>query len=67
GILLVVEIDGDTVHHETPVEAHNRTTMLAHEGVQIERVRASECETQELADICARKILQIVGKLKSSR
>ena len=67
GIAMVVEVDGDTVHQETPAEAHARTTMLAHEGVHIERVKASECETQELANVCAKKILQVIEKLKVSR
>ena len=47
GIVLVVEVDGDTVHHETPAEAHARATMLAHEGARVETVRAVECETSE--------------------
>jgi hypothetical protein len=33
GVMMVVEVDGDTVHQETPAEAHDRTTMLLHEGV----------------------------------
>lgn len=64
GIILVVEVDGDTVHHETPAEAHNRTTMLAHEGARIERVRAEECETPEKARGCAQKLLAALQKLK---
>lgn len=67
GVIMVVEVDGDTVHHETPAEAHARTTMLAHEGVNIERVKASECSTQELANTCAKRILQIIEKLKAAR
>jgi hypothetical protein len=67
GIAMVVEVDGDTVHNETPAEAHARTTMLAHEGVHIERVKASECETQELANACAKKIMQVIEKRKASR
>jgi hypothetical protein len=67
GIMMIVEVDGDTVHHETPAEAHSRTTMLVHEGVHIERVQASECGTQETANTGARKILQILAKLKSAR
>lgn len=67
GVVLVVEVDGDTVHHETPAEAHDRTTMLAHEGVHIERIRASECQTQDQALACAKKILQVLDKIKSSR
>lgn len=67
GVIMVVEVDGDTVHHETPAEAHARTTMLAHEGVHVERVRASECSTQEAASTCAKRILQIIEKLKAAR
>lgn len=67
GVVLVVEVDGDTVHNETPAEAHDRTTMLAHEGVHIERIRASECQTQEQAVSCAKRMLQVIDKIKSSR
>ncbi len=67
GVVVIVEIDGDTVHNETPAEAHDRTTMLAHEGVHIERVRASECRTYEQALVYANKILQVLDKIKSSR
>ncbi len=67
GLVMVVEVDGDTVHHETPAEAHDRTTMLAHEGVHIERIRASECQTEEQARACAKKILEVIDKIKSSR
>lgn len=67
GIIMIVEVDGDTVHRETPAEAHARTTMLVHEGAHIERVRASECENQELAMACAKKLIQIIDKLKAVR
>lgn len=66
GLILVVEVDGDTVHHETPVEAHARTPMLAHEGAHIERVRAAGCETPEKAKLCAQKVLTALSKLKAS-
>ncbi len=67
GIMLVVEVDGDTVHHETPAEAHGRTTMLVHEGVYVERVTASECGSRLKADECARKILAVLEKYRASR
>ena len=67
GIVMVIEVDGDTVHQETPEEAHNRTTMLVHEGAHVERIKASECGTTEKADISAKKLLQIITKLKLSR
>jgi len=67
GVVLVVEVDGDTVHNETPAEAHDRTTMLRHEGVEIERIRASECQTPDQAVACAKRMLQVIDKINSSR
>jgi hypothetical protein len=67
GIIMIVEVDGDTVHHETPLEAHNRTTMLVHEGAHLERVNASECASPEAAAKCTQKLLQVFTKLKSLR
>lgn len=67
GIMMAVEVDGDTVHQETPAEAHARTTMLAHEGVFIERVKASECENIELARKCASKLIQALMRHKASK
>ncbi len=67
GVVLQVEVDGDTVHSETPVEAHNRTTLLSHEGVLVERVRASECADFEKAELCAQRLLQILEKHKKNR
>lgn len=67
GIVMIVEVDGDTVHQETPAEAHTRTMMLMHEGAYVERVKASECETAELATACAKRLLQVISKLKAAR
>lgn len=67
GILMVIEVDGDTVHQETPAEAHNRTTMLVHEGAHVERIKASDCDTPEKADISAKRMLQVISRLKTSR
>jgi hypothetical protein len=67
GITLVVEVDGNTIHHETPAEAHSRTTMLQHEGVQVERIFASECSTPEKAKQAVQKILLAIQKRKISQ
>jgi hypothetical protein len=67
GAVMVVEVDGDTFHRETPSEAHNRTTMLMHEGAHVERVNASQCDTPEKAAAYAKRLLQIIGKLKEAR
>lgn len=67
GISLVVEVDGDTVHRESPREAHDRLTMLTLEGVHVERINANECDTPELAKGCAAKVLRVIEKLKANK
>jgi hypothetical protein len=67
GVVMIVEVDGDTVHKETPLEAHNRTTMLVHEGAHVERVNANECASLEMATDCAKRLLGILQKLKATR
>lgn len=67
GMILVVEVDGDTVHQETPAEAHARTTMLQHEGVYVERISASECSSPEKAKQAAEKIMAALNKRKAAR
>ena len=64
---MVIEVDGDTVHTETPAEAHLRTSMLAHEGVHVERVSAHECDSLELARECAKRLLDALDRLRRSK
>lgn len=65
GLVMVVEVDGDTVHQETPAEAHARTTMLLHEGVHFERVKASECDSSLKAKATAERLLVVLTKLQN--
>lgn len=67
GITMVVEVDGDTVHQETPAEAHARTTMLQHEGVHVERIAASECASPDLARRAVQSLLSAISKRKAAR
>lgn len=67
GRLMIVEVDGDTVHLETPAEAHDRTTMLVHEGAHLERIKASQCDTPEKAAQKAKALVQLFDKLRASR
>jgi len=67
GITLVVEVDGDTVHRESPREAHERLTMLTHEGVNVERVSATDCDSPERARACAQRILQVIAKMRENK
>ena len=67
GMIAVVEVDGDTVHQESPAEAHARTTMLVHEGAHVERVLASECDSAERAADCARRVMASLERVRASR
>ncbi|GAB4454120.1 MAG: hypothetical protein OHK0029_08320 [Armatimonadaceae bacterium] len=67
GVMLLVEVDGDTVHTESPAEAHARTTMLLHEGAYVERVKASECGTLDEATRTAHRLIEVIRKYRSNR
>jgi len=67
GIVLCVEVDGDTVHKESPAEANARTRILSNEGVIIERYSAKRCETFERAEELANEILTLIEKHKRNR
>ncbi len=62
GIVMVVEVDGDTYHQELPAVAHARLAPLDHEGAKIERVRAEECSTADVAKGCAQRLLKLLEK-----
>ena len=67
GVIMVVEIDGATVHRESPAEAHARTQGLLHDGVRVERVTAAECATKQDADRCASKLIAALEGYRSLR
>ena len=64
GFIMVVEIDGATVHRESPAEAHARTQGLLHDGVRVERVTAAECATRQDADRCATKLIVLAVRAR---
>jgi len=66
-VLMIVEVDGSTVHRETPVEADQRVSMFKDEGAFIQRISASECATEEKARRAADSLIQTLEKLKRQR
>lgn len=62
GRVMVVEVDGDTYHRETPVEAHRRLQPMDQEGAKIERVAASEIETDDAAKKRATSLVETLDK-----
>jgi hypothetical protein len=67
GIVLCIEIDGDTVHTESPAEANDRTRILSHEGVVVERYSAKRCETNDTARKLAEEIISTIACHKANR
>lgn len=65
--MMVVEVDGEEFHPESPVEAHERLRVLSREGVRTERVRASSCDTLDKARICAERILEEIKRQSTMR
>ncbi len=67
GVALCLEIDGDTVHKESPAEADARTRILTDEGVVVKHFSASLCDTPDKADILAEEVITIIEKVKRNR
>jgi hypothetical protein len=66
GRILLIEVDGDTVHRETPAAADQRTRVFKYEGALIERVEASECNTPEKARATVAKLLQAFKRIRAT-
>ncbi len=67
GLTMVVEIDGDLFHRETPAEGHTRLKFLTDEGVIVERIEASVCNTSEKAAAAVARVLQTLEKHRQAR
>ena len=66
GMVALIEVDGP-IHQGSPVEAQDRITMLVHAGAHPIRVRSSECSTMEGAEVCAKRVLASLAKVRASR
>ena len=64
---MIVEIDGDTWHTETPAQAHTRLQFLLDEGAHLHRISASDCDTIDKAREAAKAVIARISKLKSSQ
>jgi hypothetical protein len=64
GITMVVEIDGDLYHSETPAAAHSRLKFMLDEGAKLERILASACDTPEKAREAVALVLRTINKLR---
>ena len=67
GHFVVVELDGEQFHHETPVAAHERLIPLHREGAHVERIRSSECDTVEKAKTVASQVIALLKKYAANK
>ena len=67
GIVMVVEIDGGPFHTEKPSDAHARLKFLSDEGVVVERISHTSCDTPEKAREAARGIIASLERHKAAR
>lgn len=67
GLTLIVEVDGDSFHTETPATAQDRLIMLEVENVRVRRIKASDCDTLEKAKTAAQDILSFMRSLTKQK
>jgi hypothetical protein len=66
-VLMVVEVDGDTVHQESPAVADERIRIFKYEGAFIERILASKCDTAEKAKASVDHLVQVLARITQQR
>ncbi|MEO9188416.1 MAG: hypothetical protein ABI224_00205 [Acetobacteraceae bacterium] len=64
GLVMIVEVDGDLYHTETPAAAHARLKFITDEGAKLERIAAAECDTPAKATEAVARIIQTMDKLR---
>ena len=67
GIAMLVEVDGDAIHTETPAAAHARLKFITDEGLRLERISASECDSAQKAREAVQRIVATMDKLRNAR
>ena len=67
GLTFVIEVDGDTYHHETPAQADQRLIPLTYEGVEVRRVQASQLSDDNSADAVVKDLHDFMARRKGSR
>ena len=67
GLVMLVEIDGDNFHSETPAAAHARLKFLTDEGVKLERINATACDTVQKAAEAVDSLLATMDKLRRAK
>jgi len=67
GLTLVVEVDGDTFHKESPADAQKLLVPLTYESVEVTRIRAADVATDAAANEVVRDLIQYMDRKIGSR
>jgi hypothetical protein len=67
GLTLIVELDGRRVHRESPVDAQQRLAFLTDQGVQMHRIEANNCLTDEDAAKCVNEVINKIERIRKLR
>jgi hypothetical protein len=67
GLVVVLEVDGDLFHTESPSAAHARLKFLTDEGAKLERIPTSECDTPQKATEAVGRIIALIDKWRRAR
>lgn len=67
GLAVVVEIDGEMYHHETPSAAAERLAPLTNQGVEVKRFPSSAVSTPAQADAAVQKLREFIEMRKKAR
>jgi very-short-patch-repair endonuclease len=65
--LVLVEVDGESYHTESPAAAEKRLEFLKLEGAYVRRIPTNECDTPEKARTRASELAALIEKQKSQR
>ncbi len=67
GIVYQIEVDGNTVHRESPADAQKRVAPLEFEGVKIYRILSSDIANDEEAAKRVDAIIKWIDKMKQNQ
>lgn len=67
GLTFVVEVDGDGFHKESPADAEKRLVPLTYEGVEVWRIRASDLESEDMANLAVKQLIAFMASRKEAR
>jgi hypothetical protein len=67
GVTLIVELDGNRFHRETPLEAQERLLFLTQQGLHLHRIASDRCLTDDDAIKCVNEVINRISQINRHR